>query len=81
MNKKAVKSEFNTFSVVFDKVQKQLSTASGILETLRTTRTNVMERKLRDVESLTPEESNKILEYSGSTIESKLPNKAINTGN
>lgn len=75
---KAVKSEFNTFSGVFDKVQKQLSTASGTLETLRTTRTNVMERKLRDVETLTSEQPDNILEYSGSEIEIKSSNKAIN---
>ncbi len=66
---KAVKSEFNTFSGVFDKVQKQLSTASGTLETLRTTRTNVLERKLRDVESLTAEEPEAELEHSGTKIE------------
>ena len=50
---KGVKSEFNKFGEVFEKVQKQLTTASGTLETLRTTRSNSMERKLRDVESLT----------------------------
>ena len=76
---KVVKSEFDTFSGVFDKVQKQLSTASGTLETLRTTRTNVMERKLRDIERLTSEQPDKILEYSGSEIEIKSSNKAINT--
>jgi len=72
---KAVKSEFKTFSGVFDKVQKQLSTASSTLESLRTTRTNVMERKLRDVESLTSEEPKNILEYDGADIE----RRAINT--
>lgn len=68
---KAVKSEFNTFSGVFDKVQKQLNTASGTLESLRTTRTSVMKRKLRGVESLTSEISNNILEYSSAEIEGK----------
>lgn len=76
---KAVKSEFNTFSGVFDKVQKQLITASGTLETLRTTRTNVMERKLRDVESLTADESDKTLEFSGSEIEIKSSDKTMNS--
>ncbi|KAF3984818.1 MAG: DNA recombination protein RmuC [Methylococcales symbiont of Hymedesmia sp. n. MRB-2018] len=76
---KAVKSEFNTFSGVFDKVQKQLNTASGTLETLRTTRTNVMERKLKDVESLTSDVPDKILEYSSAEIETKSSNNAINS--
>lgn len=49
---KAVKAEFANFSGVFEKVQKQLTTASGTLETLRTTRTHVLERKLKNVESL-----------------------------
>ncbi len=48
----AVKSEFGKFSEHLGKVQKQLDTASGTLETLRTTRTNQIERKLRSVESL-----------------------------
>ena len=47
----AVKSEFSTFSTTFEQVQKQLSTASGTLEKLRTTRSNVLERKLKAVES------------------------------
>lgn len=58
---KAVKTEFTTFSSVFEKVQKQLNTATSSLENLRTTRTNVMERKLKDVEvlSLTRVDKNK----------------------
>ncbi len=58
----AVKSEFSRFSEHLSKVQKQLHTASGSLETLRSTRTNQIERKLRSVESLDPLESEKILE-------------------
>ncbi len=57
---KSVKSEFETFSGVFEKVQKQLITASGTLETLRTTRANVMKRKLKEVETLTAIDSEKI---------------------
>jgi len=76
---KAVKSEFKTFSDVFDKVQKQLNTASGTLETLRTTRTNVMERKLRDVESLTSKTSDNVLEYSSAEIEEKSSYNAIDS--
>lgn len=47
-----VKTEFATFSGVFEQVQKQLNTASGTLEKLRTTRSNVLERKLKKVELL-----------------------------
>jgi DNA recombination protein RmuC len=48
---KGVKAEFGKFGGVLEKVQKQLTTASGTLETLRTTRTSVLEKKLKDVES------------------------------
>jgi len=75
---KAVKSEFNTFTGVFEKVQKQLNTASGTLETLRTTRTNVMERKLKDVELLTSNAPDKILGFNSAEIEVKSSNNAIN---
>jgi len=64
---KAVKFEFQEFSGVLAKVHKQLNTASGTLETLRTTRTNVMERKLKDVETFTALESKEILELPDST--------------
>jgi DNA recombination protein RmuC len=47
-----VKTEFTTFSKVFEQVQKQLNTASGTLDKLRTTRSNVLERKLKKVELL-----------------------------
>jgi DNA recombination protein RmuC len=50
---KSVKAEFEVFGDVFAKVQKQLKTASGSLEELQTTRTNVMNRKLKDIESIT----------------------------
>lgn len=48
----AVKTEFATFSGVFEQVQKQLNTATGTLEKLRTTRSNVLEKKLKKVELL-----------------------------
>lgn len=48
-----VKTEFGTFAEKLAMAQKQLGTASSTLETLRTTRMNKMERKLRDVESTT----------------------------
>jgi len=59
---KAVKYEFKAFSGVLAKAHKQINTASGTLEKLRTRRTNVMERKLKDVETLTATKSQKILE-------------------
>ena len=48
----AVKEEFGKFSAQLEKVDKQLSTAKNSLEELRHTRTNVMQRKLRDVGTL-----------------------------
>jgi len=73
---KAVKSEFDTFSDVFEKVQKQLNTASGTLETLRTTRTNVMEKKLREVESLSSNEPHQRLEYNTPNPAKPEPNRS-----
>lgn len=58
----AVKAEFGKFSEQLSKVQKQLNTASGSLETLRSTRTNQIERRLRNVETLDPLESKEVLE-------------------
>jgi DNA recombination protein RmuC len=58
----AVKSEFSKFSDQLGKVQKQLNTASGSLDTLRNTRTNQIERRLRSVESMEGIEAGKILE-------------------
>jgi len=66
---KAVKHEFSEFSDVLDKVHKQLSTATGTLDKLRTTRTNVLERKLKDVETFTALESKEILDLPESTDE------------
>jgi len=47
---RGVKSEFETFETTFTKVQKQLGTAADTLENLRTTRTNVMGKKLRSLD-------------------------------
>jgi DNA recombination protein RmuC len=58
----AVKTEFAKFSDQLNKVQKQLNTASGSLETLRSTRTNQIERKLRNVETLDASDSDDVLE-------------------
>ncbi len=58
----AVKAEFSLFGEHLERVRKQLNTASGTLEKLQTTRTNVMERKLKTVETLDPIVSKEILE-------------------
>lgn len=65
---KAVKFEFKEFSGVLTKVHKQLTTASGTLDKLRTTRTNVMERKLKDVEMFTSIEAKEVLKLPDSNI-------------
>jgi len=65
----AVKNEFGKFSEQLSKVQKQLNTASGSLETLRSTRTNQIERRLRNVETLDPIESKEVLELPSESEE------------
>ncbi len=65
---KAVKFEFKEFSGVLAKAHNQINTASGTLEKLRTTRTNVLERKLKDVETFTSIESKEILELPDNNI-------------
>ena len=52
-----VKTEFGKFSEHLTKVHKQINTASGSLDTLISTRTTAMERKLRSVETLETIES------------------------
>lgn len=47
-----VKTEFGKFSEHLSKVHKQINTASGSLDTLISTRTSAMERKLRSVETM-----------------------------
>lgn len=68
----AVKTEFSKFSEQLSKVQKQLHTASGSLETLRITRTNQIERRLRVVETLDSTESKDLLELPLDEIEEKV---------
>ena len=57
-----VKVEFSKFGDHLSKVQTQLKTASSSLESLQSTRTKAMERKLRDVELIDSKESKEILE-------------------
>ncbi len=59
---KAVKSEFGNFADHLDKVQKQLNTASSSLETLSSTRTNAINRKLRNIQTLDMSDEQNILD-------------------
>ena len=63
----AVKAEFEKFAEHLDKVDKQLNTASKSLNDLRHTRTNVMSRKLKDINALENEESRDILNLPQNT--------------
>ncbi|MDQ3206458.1 MAG: DNA recombination protein RmuC [Pseudomonadota bacterium] len=56
----AVKTEFGKFGVVLDGVQKKLREASDKIDQTRT-RTNVLTRKLREVEALPTQESQRLL--------------------
>ncbi len=58
----AVKTEFSNFASQLELVDKQLNTASNSLSTLRTTRTNLINRKLKNVGTLSSGESGQILE-------------------
>lgn len=60
----AVKTEFGKFTVQLEKVDDRLGKAKSELEKLRNTRTNVMERKLRDVATIDADESSRILSLS-----------------
>ena len=62
-----VKSEFGKFSEHLAKVHKQINTASVSLDTLRSTRTNAIERRLRGVETLEAHQANPELELPLST--------------
>ena len=58
----AVKTEFGKFTEQLDRVDDRLGKAKTELEKLRNTRTNQMERKLRDVSTLEARESAELLE-------------------
>lgn len=64
----AVKTEFKEFNKVLNLAQKQVNTASNTLDKLRTTRTNVMNRKLKDVQSIEAVEAKEILELSDNNV-------------
>ena len=65
----AVKTEFGKFSNQLEKVDKQLSTAKKSLEDLRSTRTNVMQRRLKNVGTLDTRESESLLDISAASVE------------
>ena len=56
-----VKTEFGKFSTHLEKVDSNLAKAKKSLEELRNTRTNVMQRKLRDVATLDAGSSDPVL--------------------
>ena len=57
----AVKTEFGKFGGMLEKVQKNLQSAGDQLEEVMGKRTRAIERKLRQVEALPTEESQKML--------------------
>ena len=57
---RAVKTEFGKFGEVLGKVQKKLQEAGNVIESAHR-RTRAMDRKLRDVEGLPPEEARDLL--------------------
>ncbi len=57
----AVKTEFGKFGDMLEKAKKNIDQAGNNIDTLIGTRTNAINRKLRDVESLPADESRKIL--------------------
>jgi DNA recombination protein RmuC len=56
----AVKTEFGKFGAVLDAVKKKLDEASNKIDQTRT-RTNVLTRRLREVEALPLEDSQQLL--------------------
>ena len=65
----AVKTEFNKFGAQLEKVDKQLNTATKSLSDLRVTRTNAINRKMRDVSTLEVLEAENILELPESELD------------
>lgn len=65
----AVKTEFGKFGGMLEKVQKNLQNAGDQLEEVMGKRTRAIERKLRQVEALPTEESNRMLSLNDLTDE------------
>lgn len=66
----AVKTEFEKFGDVLTKAQKSLQGAEKHLETLMGTRTNAINRKLREVEQLEPQQAQQLLELTPEELSS-----------
>ena len=58
----AIKTEFAKFADVLEKAKKKVSEAEKELETLSTTRTRMIQSKLRTIEELPEDETKEILE-------------------
>ena len=65
----AVKTEFSKFGGMLEKVQKNLQNAGDQLEEVMGKRTRAIERKLRQVEALPSEDSQKMLSINDITDE------------
>lgn len=61
----AVKKEFEKVGGMLEKAQKNLQTASGQIEEVLGTRTRVIQRKLKDVDTLSDREARAILPEIG----------------
>ena len=61
----AVKKEFENFGGMLEKAQKNLLTASSQLDEVMGKRTRVIQRKLKEVDTLSESESRKILPEIG----------------
>jgi DNA recombination protein RmuC len=57
----AVKTEFSSFGTMLDKAKKKLQEVSNTMDSA-STRSRAIERKLRDVQSLSPQEGTALLE-------------------
>lgn len=79
----AVKTEFGKFGGMLEKVHKNLQSAGDQLEEVMGKRTRAIERKLREVESIPVDESNKIIDasslnYDDESDDDTLANKICN---
>lgn len=70
----AVKKEFEKVGGMLEKAQKNLQTASGQIEEVLGTRTRVIQRKLKDVDTLSEKEARAILPEIGPLIENEDEN-------
>ena len=70
----AVKKEFEKVGGMLEKAQKNLQTASGQIEEVLGTRTRVIQRKLKDVDTLSDREARAILPEIGSLTEEEDEN-------